>query len=384
MLRQYEEVLRTLELDQCTGEFQHVYEIPCKHDIGNKLQEGGQFNLSNIHPQWVLQQNPLFNTAATAPPATAPPLPPVNLGPLSPRRNALQQLQEKLYAVDRNQVPTLLVQLQEVTEGPAHPLLNPVPSTKKRGCPAGSIKRANQRDKSQFKYEYTELQKDGEEPLKLKLEFKTAIKLVAPTNPAPPTDQPADGTSDSNTSSTATAAIAAKKPAGFSFGSKLSSSSAPVGDVSKKPSWMSAGKSDKDKGSTAAAVPVKKLSAMQQIMEDEKRKRQGGGGGGGFPPAKRFKYIATFDAMSSPEHLHAVIQTSIDSLLLKKAALEEEAALQSMDAETASISIKKHMAQLHDYNKARDDAQKLFGLIAERTGETIKSVYDRMGIEMDD
>ncbi|TPX75717.1 hypothetical protein CcCBS67573_g03038 [Chytriomyces confervae] len=132
MLRQYEEVLRTSELDQCT--------------------EGGQFTLSDIHPQWVLQQNPLFNTAATALPATAPLLPPVNLGPLSPRRNALQQLQEKLYAVDRDQVPTLLAQLQEVTEGPAHPLSNPVPSTKKRGCPAGSIKRANQRDKSQFEY----------------------------------------------------------------------------------------------------------------------------------------------------------------------------------------------------------------------------------------
>ncbi|KAI8844292.1 domain of Kin17 curved DNA-binding protein-domain-containing protein [Chytriomyces cf. hyalinus JEL632] len=138
--------------------------------------------------------------------------------------------------------------------------------------------------------EYTELQKDGEEPLKLKLEFKTAIKLVAPANSAAPADQPADATSDPTTSSTATTtAVAAKKPSGFSFGSKLSSSSAPVGDVSKKPSWMSAGKSDKDKGSTAAATgPVKKLSAMQQIMEDEKRKRQGGGGGG-FPPAKRFK-----------------------------------------------------------------------------------------------
>ncbi|KAJ3213175.1 hypothetical protein HDU81_002006, partial [Chytriomyces hyalinus] len=155
MLRQYEEVLRTSELGQCTGEFRHIYGIPCKHDIGNKLQEGGQFTLSDIHPQWVLQQNPLFNTASTEPllpPATTPLLPPVTSGPSSPRRVALQLLQEKVYAVDRDHVPTLLAQLKEVTERPVHPLSNPVSLTKKRGRPAGSIKRANQRDKSQFEY----------------------------------------------------------------------------------------------------------------------------------------------------------------------------------------------------------------------------------------
>ncbi|KAJ3221630.1 hypothetical protein HDU78_000371, partial [Chytriomyces hyalinus] len=144
MLRQYEEVLKRMELDQCTGGFQRIYGLPCKHEISIKVQERGQFTLNDVHAQWSLQQNPLFNTVL--------PLPPIVSAPLSPRSKALQQIKEKMYAIDDDQVPTLLAHLQEVTESPAQSLLNPVPLTKKRGRPAGLVKRANQRDKSQFEY----------------------------------------------------------------------------------------------------------------------------------------------------------------------------------------------------------------------------------------
>ncbi|KAJ3247650.1 hypothetical protein HDU77_008510, partial [Chytriomyces hyalinus] len=102
-------------------------------------QERHQFTLNDIHAA-----NPLFNTV--------PPLPPIASAPLSPRSKALQQIKEKMYTIDDDQVPTLLAHLQEVTESPAQSLLNPVPLTKKCGCPAGLVKRANQRDKSQFEY----------------------------------------------------------------------------------------------------------------------------------------------------------------------------------------------------------------------------------------
>ncbi|TPX65427.1 hypothetical protein CcCBS67573_g08134 [Chytriomyces confervae] len=143
MLRQYEETLKGQNFGHCTGEFQRTYGIPCKHEIQLKVQQEGQFSVADIHPQWVLQKNPLFATLPTPSPATSV--------PLSPRRN-MMQTQQKLYTVDEDQVPTMLAQLQEVADHPGHPLANPVPSAKKRGCPAGSTKRANQRDKSQFEY----------------------------------------------------------------------------------------------------------------------------------------------------------------------------------------------------------------------------------------
>ncbi|KAJ3284103.1 hypothetical protein HDU79_008500 [Rhizoclosmatium sp. JEL0117] len=141
--------------------------------------------------------------------------------------------------------------------------------------------------------EYTELKKDGEEPLKLKLEFKTAKPLTvsaAPTPDSVPANTTAAAASSETTSSVA-AVPAVKKPTGFSFGSASSVGVGAAGGI-KKPSWMSAGKSEKDKSAAAAAAPapVKKLSAMQQIMEEEKRKRERfGGGSNEFPPAKRFK-----------------------------------------------------------------------------------------------
>ncbi|KAJ3059623.1 hypothetical protein HDU98_004406, partial [Podochytrium sp. JEL0797] len=66
------------------------------------------------------------------------------------------------------------------------------------------------------------------------------------------------------------APFGAVKKTGFSFGGGGVGVAA-AGGV-KKPSWMSAGKGDKS--DKVAVAPVKKLSAMQQIMEDEKRKRE--------------------------------------------------------------------------------------------------------------
>ncbi|KAJ3386991.1 hypothetical protein HDU80_000266, partial [Chytriomyces hyalinus] len=105
MLRQYKEPLKGLNFGHCTGEFRSMYGILCKHKIQLKVQQEGQFSVADIHLQWVLQQNPLFASLPTPSPATSV--------PLSPQRNMMQMLQQKLYTVDEDQVPTMLAQLQE-------------------------------------------------------------------------------------------------------------------------------------------------------------------------------------------------------------------------------------------------------------------------------
>ncbi|KAJ3007155.1 UNVERIFIED_CONTAM: hypothetical protein HDU68_003670 [Siphonaria sp. JEL0065] len=149
--------------------------------------------------------------------------------------------------------------------------------------------------------EYTELQKkEGEEPLKLNLQFKAVVSGGVVVKPAvvaagavpSHTDDRNTGTAapaSTTTTTTAPGVAAIKK---FVFGGGNSVGGGVAGGI-KKPSWMSSGKgekTDKSAASSSSAVPVKKLSAMQQIMEDEKRKRErSSGGGSDFPPSKRFK-----------------------------------------------------------------------------------------------
>ncbi|ORY52085.1 hypothetical protein BCR33DRAFT_846047 [Rhizoclosmatium globosum] len=80
----------------------------------------------------------------------------------------------------------------------------------------------------------------------------------------------------------------------------------------------------------------------------------------------------------------AALEARITALQVQIAQRREEIQLLDYDATTATAIIKAHMELLHDYNKARDDGQKLFGLIADKTGETISSVYERYEIEDDD
>ncbi|KAI9336527.1 domain of Kin17 curved DNA-binding protein-domain-containing protein [Obelidium mucronatum] len=147
--------------------------------------------------------------------------------------------------------------------------------------------------------EYTELQK-GEEPLKLNLQFKTAVTaggVVAKPSGSAPADSTAStaetSTPNDSTSASAAPAPVVKKP-GFSFGGGSSLGGGVAGGI-KKPSWMSSGKSEKSEKAPAGPVgsaggPAKKLSAMQQIMEEEKRKRERfGSSNSDFPPSKRIK-----------------------------------------------------------------------------------------------
>ncbi|KAJ3119490.1 DNA/RNA-binding protein kin17 [Physocladia obscura] len=175
--------------------------------------------------------------------------------------------------------------------------------------------------------EFTELRKEpGDEPLKLKLEFKTkgggsggivqdsannngsTLSAVAngsqldsgeTLNKSSWDDQTPFGIADLSTAEATAKSIQTKKPTGFSFGASSSiARSAPGSVLNKKPSWMKSDKSS-DKSSNnsvdaprattfAIAPPVKKLSAMQQILEDEKRKREWRDGGSGHV-SKRIK-----------------------------------------------------------------------------------------------
>ncbi|KAJ3076019.1 hypothetical protein HDU98_005968 [Podochytrium sp. JEL0797] len=80
-----------------------------------------------------------------------------------------------------------------------------------------------------------------------------------------------------------------------------------------------------------------------------------------------------------PSTRHA-LEENIRALQLSRLQLDEEIALLPIDIATAESMLKAHLQLIHDYNKARDDGQKLFGLIAERTGETVASVYERFGM----
>ncbi|KAJ3030502.1 UNVERIFIED_CONTAM: hypothetical protein HDU68_008790 [Siphonaria sp. JEL0065] len=55
-----------------------------------------------------------------------------------------------------------------------------------------------------------------------------------------------------------------------------------------------------------------------------------------------------------------------------------------MPVASAELALKAHLTLIHSYNRARDDAQKLFGLIADKTGETVASVYERFEMDFDD
>jgi hypothetical protein len=142
MLRQHQEISPASYDEECTGMFRKTYGIPCKHEIRVKILEGGQFSIGDFHPQWHLMDNPLFHIDQTV----------SNVPTLSPRRKELQLLREMLYAIDDDQVPTLLARLKETRDAPADAISNPLPSTRKRGRPAGPTNRANQRDRSQFEY----------------------------------------------------------------------------------------------------------------------------------------------------------------------------------------------------------------------------------------
>jgi Zinc knuckle len=142
MLDQHRQSLDMSEEDACTSIFQQSYGIPCKHDIKRRIAEGRRFELSDIHVQWHLERNPYSNAASRV----------SSEAPLSPRQRQLKALQDRLYSLEDDEVPTFLSQLKCITESPATVLLNPEPVTRKRGRPAGSTNRANQRDKSEFEY----------------------------------------------------------------------------------------------------------------------------------------------------------------------------------------------------------------------------------------
>jgi DNA/RNA-binding protein KIN17 len=121
---------------------------------------------------------------------------------------------------------------------------------------------------SQAEAEYTELKRDtADEPIKLKMD----LKPVAPKAPLELKKLSSLGSSLSTSSSSSSSTNA--------FSNLATKSS-----ISTKPSWMTSGVSN---SKPSQQQPVKKLSAMEQIMEDEKRKRSLKEQS--FPSSKRIK-----------------------------------------------------------------------------------------------
>ena len=138
LLEQYKKIGKDQE--DCTGTFRSTYGLPCSHDIMAKIHQGLRIALADVHPQWHLERNPLFNEAVAM------------AQPLSPRSRTLQLVDEKIRSSSAETAPTLLARLQETCEEPIPSLSSPAAVMRKRGCPAGSKKRSNQRDKSYFEH----------------------------------------------------------------------------------------------------------------------------------------------------------------------------------------------------------------------------------------
>ena len=54
----------------------------------------------------------------------------------------------------------------------------------------------------------------------------------------------------------------------------------------------------------------------------------------------------------------------------------------SLTSEEATIELKEHMAQIHQYNEIKDLGQRLLGILAEKTGVTVKSLYDDLDLPL--
>jgi hypothetical protein len=70
----------------------------------------------------------------------------------SPRRAALEKIEQQLYSIDSDQVPSYLQKIDEATSENVFGISNPLIILKQRGRPAGAKNRSIQRDKSRFEY----------------------------------------------------------------------------------------------------------------------------------------------------------------------------------------------------------------------------------------
>ncbi|KAI9333679.1 hypothetical protein BDR26DRAFT_1010024 [Obelidium mucronatum] len=84
------------------------------------------------------------------------------------------------------------------------------------------------------------------------------------------------------------------------------------------------------------------------------------------------------------DRLTTALEQHVRVLQLQILQLQDEISVLPMTPAAANAQLKAQLDLIHAYNRARDDTQKLFGLIAEKTGETVASVYERYQMKFDD
>jgi hypothetical protein len=70
----------------------------------------------------------------------------------------------------------------------------------------------------------------------------------------------------------------------------------------------------------------------------------------------------------------------------QKETLQHEIDLLERELENINVKelIKENMRRLHEYNKYKDIGQRIFGIIAEKEGCTVREIYEKFGIEETD